>query len=221
MAKTIFDTGAKLKVSSIKAMKQIRSIEESLQYALSGELKEITLGAKKTAQDTLQKFRAEKSTSQQLSTKQAVDEVGVKYNKASNSAYVYAPINEENKNSMYFLEYGAGIHNTRGTSHTNGEPWIYPIDNGEKDIHKEITGGLAMSKLQGTAQHTLGDQAYKFRDWSYQSNQWFGITRTSKPVRYMDAARRYILWNARPKTIEAINLAIQNHSRRIVRNEEE
>lgn len=202
-------------------MKEIRAISGSIEESMQEELNAIVLKAQKDAQDTLAKFKAAKSTSQQLSPEEAVNEIGVKFNPSTNSAYVYAPINEENKNSMYFLEYGAGIHSTRGSSHMNGEAWIYPIKDGEHDIHHEITGGLAIAKRDGTAQHSLGDQAYKFRDWSYQTNQWFGVTKTSRPIKFMAKARENVIWEARPRMVKAINFAIQNHGRRVVRTEEE
>jgi len=209
--RTIFDTGARIKVSSAKALKAIRDIEDEIRNkALPKATTDILFEAQSIAQETLTKFNAPKSTSQQLSPKEAVDEIGVKINNKG-SGYIYAPINEGSRNSMYFLEYGAGIHNERGTSHTNGEPWKYPIKHGETDIHREVEPKEAHDMRYGKGFFKLGDQAVKYQN---QYGNWWGVTKTSKPVRYMASARRYILWNAKPKAIASINLAIQNHAKR-------
>lgn len=211
MAKSV-DTIAKVRVRGIKAMNAIRAIDDEIKNdALPKSLEGIIISAQEVAIKTLDSCRFAKSTSQQLSPKEATNEIGIRIDTNNNKAYLFAPIHEENKNSMYFLEYGAGIHNTRGKSHTNGEPWKYPIKNGETDIHREVEPEEAHSLRTGTGFIKLGDQAVKYQN---MYGHWWGVTNTSRPVKYMQAAREHILLDAEQTIIQNVNIAVQNHTRR-------
>lgn len=210
--KTVFDE-LTVKRTSTKAIDALKKVGDDIRtYVIDDGVKSVAQAAQIVAQLTLDNFKAKKSTSQQLSPSDAAYEVGVRFDKSNNSAYVYAPINPEYKDTMYYLEYGAGLHSTKGTT-MDGENWIYPIKDGESDIHKEIGYPLAFQKRDGISKYSLGDQAYKFKGYGNLSNKWFGVTNTSKPVKYMQAARRFIQWNARPSIVKSINIYLAGHTR--------
>lgn len=216
-----------IRIQSAKTIAELRTIGKDIEGIVNNGVRGMASQAADQAKKTLMDFPEPTYTTQQLSPEDAAKEVGVRYDKTTKTAYVYAPKNAANRNAMYFLEYGAGLE-SRQRDHTE-DVWIYKIKDGESDIHK-IPETDDADKEKGIIRHAYNIYAKAKRESGYTfepvkfknfNGTWYGINRASRPVRYMAAAKLYIRSNARQKIANQINYYLQRRSNRRQRIVEE
>lgn len=210
MAKTRY-----VKPITNKTLKALNAIGDNVSEYVAISLKEMAYKAQEVAQDRLKETYGE--TTQELTPQEAASQIGVavegkiprghKYNRYT--ATVYAPIDKKYANSMVYLEYGAGLGNTKRKPVKNkygADVWMFPVSGEQKQRMRMFrTKGLAMQIYKGNLE--LGKPAVF--EANFKGNKYMGITNKSQRVGYMKHARMFLLQKARANTIKNINLALR------------
>lgn len=221
-----------------KVIKTLNSIGESI---YNGSVKKAMM---EVAEDAVEVARGEllaadpRYTSQQITPQEAASEVQAVYNDAEKKVSLVATLDYSKRNSMYFLEYGAGLSSVDAI-HTE-TPWVYKVrhpDNvheeisysqameyGGKIVHNEslwklrkerlylYEKGLIKSKPRALKERTIN---YETKLFNYKGNQ-YAVTASSKPIGYMKAARIYINRFASQKIAKSVSVYILRRTNRPV-----
>lgn len=197
-----------------KTLKALNVIGDNVSKQVAISLKEMAYGAQKVAQERL--YSTYGDTTQELSPSEAASQIGVAvegkiprgHKNNRYTATVYAPINKKYANSMVYLEYGAGLGNTKRKPIINNygtDVWTFPVSDEQVSRMRRIGKGLAMQIYTGNMELN-GSAVFEA---NFKGNKYMGITNKSQRVGYMKHARMFLLQNARANTIKNINLALR------------
>lgn len=187
MSKAKYVSTNEIKLQSQKAMAELSGLDEFFRGGLDPFLKKAVVQAATVAKIALRTTDHTQSMGDLL-----VDEIGC--SAGGGQGAVIAPIHYEDmklRNQMYYAEYGAGV--------LGGKQWKYPSSIYDKSPERDVD---PKGRVQGSRKGS-----YKYKT-SYKFGGWVGVTDYSKPAGYMQAARQYLVINARPIIAEGITFNI-------------
>lgn len=178
--------------------KQINSIVRDLSGSVADTaFQDVLYGATEVAKNTI---ISNNEHTQQFGDKLA-DEVSYKFShdtKGEPTGVIYAPVSTDPiiAKQMYYLEHGAGITSVEKESIKSvwgSEYWGFFVDDENESEIKKLPNIKVKHRKNGSI----------FRKAS--TGQMVALVKESKPVHYMQAARRYVIKNINAKMRKQIN----------------